>query len=465
MQTKYTASHQPPMEFEACICDMTDDGRGIVKYQSLVIFTDRGLIGDTVRLRITKNHSRYYEAKVTQVVSRTPFFCKSSCTVCDRCGGCTISEIQYDEQCKIKENLVYQKIKRAVPTMPFTMQACVKAKNPNHYRNNIQLKLQWHTPQITLGFYAKKTHSVVPIHSCVLLPPIMREAYDALVRFFQESISDCTYSPATKNGYVQDELQSIDEIVLRTNEKENELLLILKSARCVNIETLNADHKHAFYTLCEQCRITSVFLQGASCSPQCIYGKSYVDVWLLGTHYHIAANAFFQVNYTQAAQLFSLAKTKLNLCAEDIVVDLYCGVGALSLIIAPHVASVLGIEVAPAAVESAQHNAKLNGVTNTRFLCGKVEDIFTNHFVKQKHINNAKIVIDPPRSGIEKKALAVIAQTKAPTLLYISCNPATLARDVAVLCDSGYTLTEITPVDLFPHTLHIETIAVLQFSP
>ena len=437
---------------QAEIVDITDDGRSIAKRNGTVYFIEGGVVGDIVHLHVTAQKQNYYEAEIVNTVASSPYKVSSECECSKKCGGCSLRECSYDGQIAIKEKLLTEKIKRALHKDNFKIDKVIRSDKVNFYRNTVQLKCAVQNGKLQLGFFARNSHIIVTAQRCFLLPEIMQKAVDTLKASFQ-NLNDILH------------FDSMNEIILRTNNTEDALQLIFVYQNFPQKNMCAEANLHNWIKIIESVmsnlNIVSFYAQDVSGNMQLLFGEKFLHTKLCGVKFQLSPNSFFQVNTKQAEKLFDEVLTQLSPESDDFVFDLFCGVGSISLIVAPHVKKVVGVEIVKDAIQNAAANARLNENTNAEFILGNVEKIFTDDFISERKNAATKIIVDPPRAGISKKVLDKIIATRASKIIYVSCNPATLARDLKILTGGGYALTHTTMLDMFPHTSHIETVALL----
>ena len=443
---------------QAKIVDITDDGRSIAKHNGAVYFTVGGVVGDTVQLQITAQKSNYFEAEIVDTLIPSPFRCESNCAHSELCGGCSLREYSYHGQIAVKEKALTEKIKRALRDDGFHVDKVIRSEQTDFYRNNVQLKCAVKDGNLNIGFFERNSHTVVDAPHCRLLPEIMRRIVANIKVLFQNQLAD-------KNPYRDVLFDDLQEIMLRTDNTETKVQIIFIYGIYFKgdaLEKTAADRfRDVLTALLQDSSVVSVYVQDASGKLLHLFGEQFLHISLGGRQFRISPHSFFQVNTKQAEKLFTEVREQLTPHKNDGVFDLFCGVGSISLSIAPAVKKIIGIEIGKDAVKNATENARLNHINNAEFIAGDVEKIFTSQFLARHSFDQTKIVVDPPRAGVGKKTLQFIARSNVSKIVYVSCNPATLARDLKILTASGYALAHTTLVDMFPYTSHIETVATL----
>lgn len=441
-------------KLSAKIVDITDDGNCIAKADSLVYFLAKGVVGDQVLIQPTVKKKNYCLAELVEVIEPSVNRIKSDCPYSERCGGCSLREYTYDAQIRLKARKVCEKIKRSLRIQSFKLDKIIPATKINYYRNNVQLKSSFNTEKLKIGFFEKASHKIVEIEHCLLLPRIMNQAL-INIKSFLESLY------WNKSSGKDFDLDNLKEIVLRTNERESELMLVLiKKSFSKNIQK----YKAAIENFAESSKIISIYEKNSDGQLNLLYGKAHLKIKILDKSFQLSPNSFFQVNTKQSEKLFLEVLSQLKAEKIDIVFDLFCGVGSISLIIAEYVKKLYGIELEANAVKDAEENARLNKIHNAEFIFGSVEKIFNENFhssdgLKLKNVH--KLLLDPPRAGLKKSTIETIAKTDVRKLVYVSCNPASLARDLKIFSDNGFVISYSAIVDMFPFTQHIESIVQL----
>lgn len=433
------------------IVDFTSDGRSVAKTDSIVYFLEGGVIGDVVLINPTIQKKNYFEAEIVKTLKHSPQSVKSDCPYSKRCGGCSLREYSYDAQVQTKVRSVSEKIKRVTGLQDFTLNKIIPASEPNHYRNNVQLKCSWINGQLQIGFFEKRSHKIVEIEKCMLLPPVMNTVIKTIKPFLEKLYS----KNDTRKNFA---LESLSEIILRTNEDKNTLMLILvKKHFSENISL----YKKILLDYANANNIISIYEQNNLGKLNLIYGEKLLSLKVCDLVFQLSPNSFFQVNTKQAELLFLEVLRQLKPTTNDVVYDLFCGVGSISLIVANYVKKVYGIEIVSNAIKNAKANAILNNINNATFVLGSVENVFTEKFLSQHNDENLKIILDPPRSGVSKKTLNLICNSNIKKIIYVSCNPATLARDLKILYKNNFKIIESAIVDMFPYTTHVETVVLM----
>jgi 23S rRNA (uracil1939-C5)-methyltransferase len=415
-------------------------GEGIGDTHGFTVFVDGALPGETVTVSIEEVKKNYARAKVLSYQSTSPHRVKAPCPVFGRCGGCQIMHLDYPQQLETKRQRIADAMERIGKIFETPVAPCVPSPNPFAYRNKIQLPVIV-DERVHMGLYAFNSHDLVEIEKCYIHCDLGEEAFQKIRALIRASPDP-----------------SLRHIVIKTAVRTNQVLVILVTQGEGAISLPETAEK----ILQAMPEIKGV-VQNIHDSPsnvilgktfRTLAGQPYIEDQICGLQFKVSPASFFQVNPAQAENLYLKALEYLAPQKDETVLDAYCGVGTLSLIIAPHVHKVIGVESVQQAIEDAEENAKKNHIKNASFVCADVED-----FIATAPAIDAAI-LNPPRKGCEPQFLEKLADLKPRRIAYISCDPATLARDLSLLKGRGYTIANLQPFDMFPQTVHVETIAL-----
>ncbi len=427
------------------------EGVAIGRHEGLVIFVPNGAEGDTARVKILKVKKNLAYGKIEEIITPADSRTKPDCAVSERCGGCVYRHITYTKECEIK----WQKVKDAMQRIggiTFEPKPILAADNVIGYRNKAQLPI---SESGKVGFFAKHTHRIIETDSCLLTPEIFNEISRVVENWCQEN-KVSIYNEATNKGLLR-------HLYIREAQKTGEIMvfLIINGNKLPNSDALLLDLKELLGERLVSFGIninrdkTNVIL-GDKCVT--LYGKDHITDELCGIKVRISPLSFYQVNRNMCELLYKKAAEYLEPHGKTII-DLYCGAGTIGLSMANNAKSIIGVEIVPEAVADAKLNAKNNSIQNAEFICADAAVAAKN--LADRGITADAVILDPPRKGCEKALLETVANNfGSEKIVYISCDVATLARDTAVLENLGYTLKEYTPVDLFPRTHHVETVAL-----
>ena len=435
---------------EVLIEDMDKDGKGIAYYNKKIIFIPNALKNEICEIEITKVLSKLIEAKIRKIIKKSPLRLDLDCKIYNECGGCNMRHMSYILEKEVKYNKVKNTIIHQGKQKDFKINDLISNNKLTHYRNKAIIPFAKINGQIICGMYKSKSHEIIDNTFCYIEPKLLKEILEITKKYLEKN-NISIYDETTKKGLFR-------ALMCRKTKDEKYMVCL--------IVTTEFDFKDLIDELIKIPNIISIYLNINDLfnnvllgnKNKLIYGKPYLLENILNNKFNVSPNTFLQVNNEMCELLYKEAIRMLNLTKEDIIIDAYCGMGSITLNVAPYVKEITGIEVVPSAILDARENAKLNNVENANFILGKCEDKIKD-ILKIKNVN--KMIFDPPRKGCDKLFLDVIKETKIKEIVYISCNVATLARDILYLSDT-YKIKEITPVDLFPRTSHVETIVLLQ---
>jgi 23S rRNA (uracil1939-C5)-methyltransferase len=444
---------------EIDITDLADTGDGIGRFDQLVVFVADTVPGDRVLVRLQQVKSTYATAKLETLVKISEHRIRPNCIVADKCGGCQWQHVDYDYQLKTKQNQVIQALERLGGFSDLPCDEILAGKIDNFpqflgYRNKATYPLARSAAgQIQAGYYQKGTHKLVNLNQC----PVQDPRLDPLLKEVKEDIH-------WMNWPVYDEKQHTGELrhlSLRIGRRTGEMLLTLiaRTGDLPGIETQASDWLKSYPKLAGVClninsAKTNVIFGSET---RCIAGRSHLREEFAGLEFQLRADTFFQVNTEAAEGLLQVIASQLNLQGNEVLVDAYCGIGTFTLPLAKQVQIAIGLEVQPEAIAQAELNAQLNDLTNVTFHVGTVEDLLPHLGVKPDIV-----LLDPPRKGCDRTVLEAIKEMQPNRIVYVSCKPATLARDLKLLCENGgYKLVRVQPADFFPQTSHVECVAFL----
>ena len=448
--------------------DIGVGGEGIGKVDGYTLFIKDAIIGDVVEAKIVKAKKNYGYARLMNIVTPSENRVeKPVCPMARRCGGCQIQEMKYGAQLAFKEGKVRGNLERIgeVPTelLDKVMQPIVGMEEPFHYRNKAQFPIGTDKEgHIITGFYAGRTHSIIPNTDCALGVAVNQKILEIILHFMENNHISA-YDEEKQKGLVR-------HVLIRYGFKTDEIMVCL----VINGEKLPHAEK-LVDKLCEISGMTSITISVNKAKTNVImgneikllWGQTYITDYIGNVKYQISPLSFYQVNPVQTEKLYGLALDYADLNGNETVWDLYCGIGTISLFLAQNAKQVYGVEIVPQAIDDARNNAKINDITNAEFYVGKAEEVLPEYYREYQESHGGEtahadvIVVDPPRKGCEESLLQTIVDMQPEKVVYVSCDSATLARDVKFLRESGYELKKITPVDQFPNTVHVETVVML----
>ena len=442
-------------EYIVEIIDNGFEGEGIAKINDFTIFIPGAIKGEKVKILIVKVLSSYAFGKILEILEKSENRIEPDCKTYKRCGGCNLRHIKYQETLKLKQNAVQSLVDKTLKNK-IRVKETIGMENPYYYRNKVQYPVgidKNGKPQI--GVFANRSHEIIPIEKCFIQNEKSEEIAKYIFELWNEN-NYTIYNEETRKGLLR-------HIVIKTGIKTNQYMCIL----VVNGQGFNNEKEFASKIVNKYKEITSIIVNSnmkntnviLGLENRTIFGKGYIEDKLGEYIFKISPLSFYQVNPIQAEKLYNLGIEKAMITKDDIVFDLYCGIGTISLFMSKYAKKVYGIEIVEEAIKAAKENAEINSVDNVEFIAGDVEKVLSNIIYDRKIIPDI-VMVDPPRRGLDNTSINNILSIKSKRLVYISCNPATLVRDLAKL-EEMYEVEEIVPVDMFPFTSHVECIAVL----
>ena len=441
--------------------DIGVNGEGIGKVDGYTLFVKDALIGDEIEAKVIKAKKNYGYARMMNILKASKHRVSAKCPVARQCGGCQIQELSYDEQLRFKEKKVRQNLERIGGFLPEfidqVMDPICGMESPFYYRNKAQFPFGTDKEgHIVTGFYAGRTHQIIPNKECVLGVQQNKEILDIIVDFM-EKYHISSYNEETQKGLVRHAL-----IRYGFTTKEIMVCLVINGDKIPHSEKLVEN-------LCKLEGMTSITYSVNKENTNVIMGKEigilwgqgYITDYIGNIKYQISPLSFYQVNPAQTEKLYGLALEYAQLKGNETVWDLYCGIGTISLFLAQKAKKVYGVEIIPQAIDDARNNARINHIENAEFFVGKAEEVLPEQYEKNKVYADV-IVVDPPRKGCDETLLDTIVQMSPERVVYVSCDSATLARDLKYLCERGYQIEKVRAVDQFPMTVHVETVALLK---
>ena len=436
--------------------DLSSEGLGVGHYDGMAFFIKDTVIGDVAEAKIMKLKKTYGYARLTRLITLSPDRIKARCPVARQCGGCQIQAMRYSAQLRFKEAKVRNNLIRIGKFEHPPMEPIISMEEPFRYRNKAQFPVGMSKDgRIIAGFYAGRTHAIIECEDCLLGVEENRVILDLVLEYMKEyHISP--YEELTGKGLVR-------HVMIRKGFATGEVMVCLivngDSLPHVDalVERLRTIQGMASITLNINREQTNVIMGR---EIKLLWGQPYIEDTIGSVRFRISPLSFYQVNPLQTEKLYNKALEYAGLTGEETVWDLYCGIGTISLFLAQRAKQVYGVEIVPAAIEDAKANAALNGMTNAEFFVGKAEEVLPEKYEKEG-ITADVIVVDPPRKGCEESVLATMIQMAPKRIVYVSCDSATLARDLKYLCHHGYELTRCCPTDMFGNSVHVETVVLL----
>ncbi|TYS67783.1 23S rRNA (uracil(1939)-C(5))-methyltransferase RlmD [Sutcliffiella horikoshii] len=443
--------------YDVTVQDLTHDGAGVAKIDGFPIFVQNALPDEEIKVKIIKVKKGYAFGRIEEIHKTSPFRVDAPCPIYKQCGGCQLQHLSYEGQLVAKQKQVKDVLQRIghlkdVPVHP----VLGMDNNPWRYRNKAQVPIGEREGGLIAGFYQQRSHEIIDMKECL----IQQEINDRVVQTVRKicdkhgvrAYNEKTHKGVLRHvmaryGLVTGEVMVV--LITRTPDIPNRRAIVEEiTAALPEVKSVvqNVNTKKTNVIFGDETRV--------------LWGNEYIYDFIGDIKFAISARSFYQVNPEQTKVLYDKALEYAELTGEESVIDAYCGIGTISLFLAQKAKKVFGVEIVPEAIEDAKRNAELNEITNAQFAVGEAEVVIPKWY---KEGNTADVlVVDPPRKGCDEALLQTILEMKPKKVVYVSCNPATLARDLRVLEDGGYQTVEVQPVDMFPHTVHVEAVALIK---
>lgn len=429
-------------------------GEGIGYWHGYTLFVEGALPGEVIQARVIERKRNYGRARPIHIDHFSPDRVTPICPVADRCGGCQVMHLSYASQLEQKRQRVIDALQRIGKIVDVPVAPCLPSPSPLHYRNKIQMPIRsaCSSSSIQMGFYARNSHDLVPIEKCYIHCELGERIFTTASHLLKTS-NLTAYSWETGEGILR-------YLVIKSAVKTGQALVILVTNACSE-ETL----KPLAQSLMEALPEVKGVVQNINSSAEnsvlgpvftLLSGESHIEEEILGLRFQVSPASFFQVNPLQAENLYQKVLAFADLTGKETVLDAYCGVGTLSLLFARQAKRVIGVECISQAIEDAKKNAARNEIVNVHFICDEVEN-----WIQQAKETMDVVLLNPPRKGCDQSLLEKIAAIRPCRIVYVSCDPATLARDLACLSSLGWRIEEVQPVDMFPQTAHVESVVKL----
>lgn len=433
------------------IIDFTHEGNGVMKVHNFAFFAPGGIIGDRVEIKIREIKKHFGFGSIIKIIEPSPDRVNEN--ISSVSGEIPLINYDYKKQLEWKQHKVKMDLLKFAGLSDIEVEDTIGMNQPYRYRNHMQIPVGNRSNKAVLGFFQKGSHDIVDMDGSILQPEIGDKILE-IIRKWIDKYQIKPYDRRTNKG-------SLRHVGIRTN-KDNQAMVIMVTAT-----NYLPNSKELINMLKEIKGVVSIYhnVNNMKSAPtygrkyEKLYGKERLDDYLGNFKFSISPNSFFQVNRTQAETLYNITMDYLEPNKEDVVFDIYCGIGTISLYIAKEVKKLYGIEYVKAATDDAIENAKLNNINNTEFITGKAEEVFPD--LMAKGIKGNKLVVDPPRKGCEPEVLEAIVKLNPERVVYVSCNSTTMARDVKYLLENGYKVRKVQPVDMFPHTAHVESVVLI----
>ncbi|HEY8892054.1 MAG TPA: 23S rRNA (uracil(1939)-C(5))-methyltransferase RlmD [Clostridium sp.] len=443
------------VDYIMTIDNMGYEGEGVGKVDNFTVFVAGAIVGEKVMVKIVKVRKNFAFGKLLEIIEKSMNRVEPVCNIYKNCGGCNIQHIDYDSQLDFKNNRVIQAINRIGKLDNVIVHPSIGMESPYNYRNKVQLPVSNIDGQVSIGFYAARSHDIINMETCYIQDKVA-DIVVKLTRLWIKEFNIESYNEESHHG-------TLRHIMIRKGIKTGEVMVVLVT------KVRELPFKEEFIALISKkikglvsvvqninSEKTNVIL-----GPICVtlWGKDTITDYIGEFKFEVSPLSFFQVNSIQTERLYSKALEYANLSGGEVVLDVYCGTGTISLFLSQKAKKVYGVEIVSEAIENAIINAKENKVKNTEFIVGDAEKVIPELICKG--VKADVVVVDPPRKGCEKSLLEAISSMKPKTIVYVSCDPGTLARDLGILDELGYKTLEIQPVDMFPQTAHVECVCKL----
>ena len=446
---------------ELYIDDIGNEGEGIGHIDGYALFLKDAVIGDKVRAKIIKTKKNYGFARVEEVIEASKDRVSPRCSKARQCGGCTLQHLAYEKQLEYKFNKVKNCLERigGLENIEEKMEPILGMEEPFYYRNKAQFPVGYDKEgNLITGFYAGRTHHIIDCTHCMIQHPVNEQILLKVLDYMKKN-NITAYDEKTHKGLVR-------HIVTRVGFKTGEIMVCLvvngskKNLRNLEMLVDSLTEVEGMTSICVNINKEKTNrILGSKIEE--VYGKPYIYDYIGNVKYQIGPLSFFQVNPTQTKVLYEKAMEYADLKGEETVWDLYCGIGTISLFLAQKAKKVYGVEIVKEAIDDARLNAKMNGFDNAEFFVGKAEEVLPREYEKNG-VYAYTIVVDPPRKGCDSKLLETMVKMAPKRIVYVSCDPATLARDLKVLSEQGYEVEKVCAVDQFSHSSHVETVVRLK---
>lgn len=437
------------------ITGMTNEGNGVGRYDGIAVFVPMTAVGDVIECRVVKVHKSFCYGIIHKLITASENRIDDNCEAYAKCGGCSFRHFSYDEELRIKEDFVRSSFER-IGKINALCESILGSEKTEHYRNKAQYPVAEQDGKAVCGFYSRRSHRVTGTYDCLLQPTVFTDIVMEIMNYINKN-NIPAYNEFTGQGLVR-------HIYLRRGEHTGEIMVcivVTDIEKTALFDNLATKLSHSFSD------IKSVILNENSKNTNVIMGKKYRTIFgkdtitdiMCGRTIILSPQSFYQVNTLQAERLYAIAEDYADLKENEILLDLYCGTGTIGLSMCDEVKKLIGVEVIPSAIENAKLNAQENGVENAEFICGDAGQI--SEILYDRGERPDVIIADPARKGCDKPTLEYMARMNPRRIVMISCNPATAARDCAILQELGYCVEKYRAVDLFPRTTHVETVCLM----
>jgi len=440
--------------YDVVIISMTHEGSGVAKVDNFPIFIKNALPGESLSVKIIAIKQNFAIGKVIDIYKENEFRVEPKCLIYKECGGCNLQHISYNGQLKIKTDIVEEAIKR-IGKMDVKVHDCIGMEDSWKYRNKTQVPFGLSNNDIVAGFYKQNTHDIIDMTSCDIQDQLSDEIINYM-KVISKKYHLIPYNEERHSG-------NLRHVIIRKGYITNDYMvtLVMKEDFLMNKEIIITDLITTFPMI-------KSIIQNINSSKtntimgdkvNILYGDAYIYDFIGDVKFAISSRSFYQVNPVQTKILYDKVLEYAKLTGNEIIIDAYCGIGTIGLYLSKQAKAIYGVEIVADAIKDARFNAKLNNFTNAHYEVGKAEEVIKKW--RKDNIKADVIIIDPPRKGCDQQLLDTIIEMKIPKIVYVSCDPATLARDLKILNENNYNIIEVQPVDMFPHTMHVECVVLL----
>ncbi|MBB5172533.1 23S rRNA (uracil(1939)-C(5))-methyltransferase RlmD [Texcoconibacillus texcoconensis] len=435
--------------------DLTHDGAAVAKIEGYTLFVPKALPGESGKVKVVKANKGYGFGRLLELTEESSQRVDPPCPIFDRCGGCQVQHLSYEGQLEHKQKHVADNLKRIGKLEDIAVHPTLGMEDPWRYRNKAQVPVGEANGELIAGFYAKRSHEIIDMPNCIIQHEsndlVVQEVKDIAKKYGIRSYDEKKHKGTlrhivSRHGRTTDELMVV--LVTRGKELPNKKNIVQEiRERLPNVKSIiqNINPKR-----------TNVIFGDQTTT---LWGEDVIYDYIGDIKFAISPRSFYQVNPTQTKVLYEKALEYARLTGKETVIDAYCGIGTISLFLAQKAKQVLGVEIVPEAIDDAKNNAKLNGIENVDFAVGEAENVIP--WWQSQGVQPDVMVVDPPRKGCDESLLQTMIQLKPERIVYVSCNPSTLARDLRILEDGGFRTKQVQPVDMFPQTNHVEAVAEL----
>ena len=433
--------------------DISSEGKGVIKTVYGVIFVDALLLGEEAEIEVTYQRKGVAYGKITKLLTKSPDRIAPLCPISTACGGCVFQNASYEYELRYKKHKVEEALKRIGHIENVVVNDVIGMEDPHHYRNKIQVPFGKDHKHVIYGFYKANTHKIIPVKMCdienVAAGPILKTIAELMEKYHIDP-----YNEDYRTGIIR-------HVLIRTSMSTNEIMVVLVS----NVDTFPG-RNNFIKELVNKCPNISTVIQNTNKrdtnvilgeKEKTLYGKGFITDEILGLKFNISSQSFFQVNPIQVQKLYKIALDSANIGKNDTVLDAYAGVCTIGLLASKYAKQVTSVEVVTSAVINGKNNAKMNGINNINIIEADCTEYINNNLPKFD-----VVIMDPPRKGSTPEFLNAVLKIKPKRIVYISCEPSTLARDLEIL-QKDYNIDTVQPVDMFPRSFHVETICALSF--